>query len=202
MLPQQFGTLRLSRLSILLLISILGLGLLLPLPALAYRVFNTHNAVIYYNDAADLIGLERALNFTQVDSFGRYYTQPASATQDTPSPRLAAKIDGLLVKVRVILKLWPSNLPKLRIYLLKNGRQVRQRHLLFQFHRVQSIMNYSPLEAFYENRTSTIFLSLDDAREGVLAHEMAHFVLCHAFPVPPPAAQQERLAQYVETSLD
>ena len=61
---------------------------------------------------------------------------------------------------------------------------------------------YGRLEAFYEPRTRTIFLSLEDLRAGILAHELTHFVLCESFAVPPPAALQEDWGRYVESSLD
>ena len=55
--------------------------------------------------------------------------------------------------------------------------------------------------AEYFHRTKAITVSLDRVTDGVLAHEMAHAVICAYFPVPPPEKAQEILAQYVDKHL-
>ena len=56
--------------------------------------------------------------------------------------------------------------------------------------------------AFYLARTNTIYLSLDDVTEGVLAHEMAHAVIhMSIFPLPP-FRVREKMAQRVEQELN
>jgi len=55
--------------------------------------------------------------------------------------------------------------------------------------------------AFYSHKTRSITVAVDRVTDGVLAHEIAHAVICHYFPVPPPERTQEILAQYVDRHL-
>ena len=172
--------------------------------AQAQQVFQTQWAAIYYEDPASLREMERRLDFSQAQKFSQSYSYTQDPSQAALSPRLAAKIDGLLAKVCLILRKRPLKHQDLRIVILKDGKQVQQRHLAFQ--PVQTAgpgwFGYGRLEGFYEPRSHTIFLSLDDLHEGILAHEMAHFVLCEAYAVPPPASLQEDWARHVESSLN
>ena len=184
------------------------LGLIAPTlcipPAQAQQVFHTQSATIYYEDPVSLREMEQRLRFSQAKKFSQSYFYTQDPVQAALSPGLAAKIDGLLVKVCLLLGRWPRKTQRLRIFLLKDGKQVQQRHLVFQpFQNAgPSWFGYGRLEAFYEPRTRTIFLSLEDLHAGILAHELAHFVLCESFAVPPPASVQEDWARQVESSLD
>ena len=191
----------------LVLLCCLFLGLsfaVLISPAQAQQAFHTRSATIYYEDPVSLRAMDHRLRFSQAKKFSQSYFYTQDPVQAALSPGLAAKIDGLLVKVSLILGKWPQKPQGLRIVLLKDGKQVRQRHLALQPFQNggPSWFGYSRLEAFYEPRTRTIFLSLEDLHAGILAHELAHFVLCESFATPPPAAVQEGWARYVESSLD
>jgi len=56
--------------------------------------------------------------------------------------------------------------------------------------------------AFYSRRYETIYISVDDAHIGVLAHEISHAIMDHYFGVPPPAKINEVLGQFVEIHLE
>ena len=148
--------------------------------------------------------MDHRLRFSQAQKFSQSYFYTQDPAQAALSPGLAAKIDGLLVKVCLILNRWPQKTQRLRIFLLKDGKQVQQRHLVFQPFQngSPSWFGYGRLEAFYEPRTHTIFLSLEDLHAGILAHELAHFVMCESSAIPPPASVQEDWARYVESSLN
>jgi hypothetical protein len=174
------------------------------LSAQAQQVFQTQSATIYYEDPVSLREMGNRLRFSQAQKFSQSYFYTQDPVQAALSPGLAAKIDGLLVKVCLILNKWPQKTRRLRIFLLKDGKQVQQRHLVFQpFQNAgPTWFGYGRLEAFYESRTRTIFLSIEDLHAGILAHELAHFVLCESSAIPPPASVQEDLARYVESSLN
>ena len=55
--------------------------------------------------------------------------------------------------------------------------------------------------AFYSHEKKTIRVFVDRVTDGVLAHEIAHAVICQYFPFPPPERAQEILAQYVDQHL-
>jgi len=197
---------QLQRLSLVFL-GCLFLGLTVPalIPsAQAQRVFRTQWTEIYYEDPATLREMESRLRFSQAEHFFQRYFYTPDPVQAALAPELSAKIDGLMVRVCMILNKWPKKPRSLRIFLLKDGKQVRQRQLVFApaQHAGPAWFGYGRLEAFYDPRTHTIFLSLDDLHAGILAHELAHFVLCESYVVPPPALLQEEWARYVESSLN
>lgn len=191
----------------LLFLCCVFLGLSVPdlIPsAQAQQVFRTQWTEVYYEDPATLREMDRRLCFSQAQHFSQRYFYTPDPVQATLAPELAAKIDGLMVRVCLILGKWPTKPQRLRIFLLKDGSQVRQRQLVFtpSQHAGSPWFGYGHLEAFYDPRTHTIFLSLDDLHAGILAHELTHFVLCESFAVSPPASLQEDWARYVEASLD
>lgn len=173
--------------------------------ARAQQVFQTAWLKIYYTNPADLQEMDRRLPFSSVEASRQLYFYTPTPSPDAPAPLLAVKIDRLLTRVCMILNIWPKNRRPLRIFLLKNGREVRQRQLALQPFRQESSFwgdDDDPLEAFYEPITRSIFLSLADLRIGILAHELTHYVLNEAFSIPPPADIQEDWAHYVENQLD
>jgi hypothetical protein len=57
------------------------------------------------------------------------------------------------------------------------------------------------LPSLYIPSHNTIYISFKDMNAGMLAHEMAHAVICSYFVVAPPTKVQEILAGYVEYSV-
>jgi hypothetical protein len=172
-------------------------------PAWGQQVFMTQWTEIHYNDPSQLRELEHQLSFSPTKNFSRQYFFTPNPVQDALSPGLVSKIDGLLAKVSLILNLWPKKPNRLRIILLSNGKEVRQRWLALQpFLNDSPIFGYGSLYGFYEFRSRTIFLSLADLHTGVLAHEMAHYILNESFSMRPPEPLQEEWAHYVEAILD
>jgi hypothetical protein len=168
----------------------------------AQQAFQTQQAVIFFKSPVDLLEMARRLRSTPSEAAHQSYFFTQDPSQPFIFPGLATRVDGILAQVCLILNLWPPKTIKLRIFLLKDGQEVRQRHLIFQpFMPRRPIFGYEPLEGFYEPRSHTIFVSLADLRVGILAHEMTHYVLCESFAVPPPGNLQEDWARYVESRL-
>ncbi len=57
------------------------------------------------------------------------------------------------------------------------------------------------IRAWYIFEYNTIYISLSDVHEGMLAHEMAHSIIDNYMTVRPPSATAEILARYVDTHL-
>lgn len=55
--------------------------------------------------------------------------------------------------------------------------------------------------AFYRHGTRTVYVSSSTVTDGILAHEIAHAVICAQFTPPPPDKAQEILARYVDENL-
>jgi hypothetical protein len=55
--------------------------------------------------------------------------------------------------------------------------------------------------AFYIHKFNTVFACEEKISESVMAHEMAHAIIDHYFPILPPRKVQEILATYVDYHL-
>jgi len=173
----------------------------LPLPALGQISFPTRYTVVLAESAADLVDMERRLHFPVPVSASPYQVTTGEFAFHPAFPRLAAKIDAILARTSQLLNIEPSPQAHLKIVLVANGKEVRRRHLLVVPDQRQGLFGFGSLEAFYETCGRTIYLSLRDLHEGILAHEMAHDLLCTRVCPPPAAAEQEAWAHYVESRL-
>ena len=164
-----------------------------------HQAFKTRYTVNYYHDDIQLQKMNLRIKFTPPREFKQYYSSNPEPSQNTLAPGLAGKIDGMLQKVCHLLPKCPASWPLLHIYLLEDSEEVRQR--LFVFSPFSGpMLGHEASEGFFLLFGDAIFLSLEDLREGILAHEMAHFILCQYNPVPS-GEIQEQWAQYVETQF-
>jgi hypothetical protein len=170
-------------------------------PALGQVSFPTRYAVVQAESPADLLDMEHRLHFPARVAASQYQVTTKEFAFHPAFPRLAAKIDAILLRTAHLLNLQPSEQSRLHIVLVANGKEVRRRHLLVVPGQRQGLFGFGSLEAFYETCGRTIYLSLRDLHEGILAHEMAHDLLCTRVGPPPAAAEQEAWAHYVESRL-
>lgn len=91
------------------------------------------------------------------------------------------RIDRIIERVEAILDMWPKDF-NIDVYL----------------HRKELAYNKF---AYYEHRTKSIHASVDNASDGIFAHEVAHAVISQYFSSPPPSKAQEILTQYVDKYL-
>jgi len=103
------------------------------------------------------------------------------------------KVDAIFERVEALLDMFPRGV-QFKIVLLPSDRDVQRTYKGKYGADVDYISYYSP-------RDKTVFISVDDVRIGVLAHELAHVVVDLYFGVPPPQKIHELLAQFVETHL-
>jgi hypothetical protein len=151
-------------------------------------VFHTQKADIVYDHRTDLEELARKLGAIGPGS-------PPSADLG----RLSDLIDGMLSEISRVLQKWPTNPVRLTIRLLRDGFQVQQQQMALRTPpppRPPQAPRY--LQSYYEPRLRTIFLSLADARIGLLAHEMTHFILLESPGARTSEEYQESLARYME----
>jgi len=104
------------------------------------------------------------------------------------------RVDGIVEAVQRLLDMHPPNL-HLSIYIYKN-----QAELNTAYHRL-GLTGAAP-PAFYAHLTESVSLSLDTITNGMLAHEIAHAIICFHFGAPPPMRMQEILAQFVDKHLE
>jgi hypothetical protein len=171
------------------------------LPALGQVTFQTRYTALLAESSADLLEMERRLHFSTPVYASQYQVTTGEFAFHPAFPRLAAKIDAILVRTAYLLKIQPSPQSRLKIIIVANGKEVRRRHLLLVPGQPQGLFGFGSLEAFYDTFSRTIYLSLRDLHEGILAHEMAHDLLCTRIFPRPPSSVQEYWAQYVESRL-
>lgn len=111
----------------------------------------------------------------------------------TTEDEVRNKMDVIVERVEAVLDMFPLEL-RFKVVLLPSDADVQRAYR----NRYGKNVDYI---AFYSRREKTVFISLSDARIGVLAHEMAHMVLDHYYRTPTPMKIEEVLAQFVETHL-
>jgi len=128
-------------------------------------------------------------------SFGRqigaisFFSRDESRTGEL----IAAQLEDIVSRVRRRLDMFPEGLHfKIRIY---------PTHLEIAAVYMTYDMNARSPIAFYVHTAKSIYVSVADVNDGVLAHEIAHAVISIYFVTPPPARMQEILAQYVDRHL-
>lgn len=109
----------------------------------------------------------------------------------TAAEEAGYKLDAIVERVETVLDMFPRGL-RFKMVLLSTSRDVQKVY--------RSKYGRSPdYIAFYSPGDNTVFVSVDDIRVGVLAHELTHVVLDHYFGISPPGKIHEILAQFVET---
>jgi hypothetical protein len=112
----------------------------------------------------------------------------------TANEEIGNKTDVIVERVETILEMFPRGL-KFTIVLLSTDEEVQKIYRDKYGRRVDYI-------AFYSPRDKTVFISVNDIRLGVLAHEFAHVIIDRYYGIPTPVNIHEILAQYVESHLE
>lgn len=98
------------------------------------------------------------------------------------NPQLASsRIDRIVDRIQAILGIIPRDL-RFNIYLRRG-------------------MLDNDMKAFYDYKTKSIYISVDYASDGVLAHEIGHAIINNYFPSYLPSKMQEILMQYIDKYL-
>jgi hypothetical protein len=128
--------------------------------------------------------------------FTRNIGSGLSFLSDSPekNPLLAkTRVDKIVEMVSSLLDMHPLKL-HFTIALYKTKTEVAAAY------RASGMLSAAPV-AFYAHRSRTIAVSIDDITDRILAHEIAHAIICAYFVPPPPVRMQEILAQHVDQKL-
>ncbi|WP_136797639.1 hypothetical protein [Desulfosediminicola ganghwensis] len=106
---------------------------------------------------------------------------------------VAAKLDILVEKAEIILDMFPANLD-IKVVLLPS------RYDIAAVYRQKYQKKFNHI-AYYSLSENTIYISVDDAKLKVVAHELGHAVVDHYFQVRPPYEIHELMAEYVERNV-
>lgn len=167
----------------------LGLFVLFALPAFAEETWNRsyqtrYTEILYAHD-------EELHRFTADIGTGITFWTASSKK----NPLLAkSRVDSITDAVIRILDMRPVELNfSIRIYPSQADLDILYRRM--------GMMTAAP-PAFYSDSSKSISVSLENISARILAHEIAHAVICAYFGSPPPRRMQEILAQYVDEHLE
>ena len=108
----------------------------------------------------------------------------------TIQDEVEAKIDIVVEKVEVVLDMFPENL-HFNLVLLPSAKDVSR----FYKKNYGKSVNHI---AYYSLTQKTIYISVDDTKLKVLAHEIGHMIVDNFFQVRPPYTIHELMAQFAE----
>ncbi len=103
------------------------------------------------------------------------------------------KVDIIVERVIVVLDMRPADV-SFKIVLLPTEEDVQQVYKAKYNRKVDFI-------AFYAPKEKTVYLSVNDIRIGVFAHELGHLIIDLFYKTTTPSKIHEVLAQFVETHL-
>ncbi|PHR26301.1 MAG: hypothetical protein COA36_12535 [Desulfotalea sp.] len=167
-------------------ILLLLLALLMPLEAWGqvqsrYVTLRYGNKLILH-DFNDELVLSRKL---------RYHLKNKNIV--TVKDEVTAKLDVIIEKAEVVLAMFPDDL-HITIVLLASRKDVAAMYKSKYGKRANHI-------SYYSLREKTIYISVDDTRLRVIAHEIGHAIVDQYFKVRPPYNIHELMAQFTEKHI-
>lgn len=112
---------------------------------------------------------------------------------ETVEDEVLAKIDLIVEKTQIVLDMFPAEI-HLTLVLLPDDDDVSEMYLQKYGKRQNNI-------AYYSLSEKTIYISADDTKLRVLAHEMGHAIADQYFEVRPPYKIHELMAQFAEKHI-
>ena len=176
-----------------LLLSVLGRTIFAQaeISDIQWNVLETKHTIVHYQSSSDLKKLSQKVDFSPA-SWGLkgLFAKPSPHEIRSQTKK---KLDALYERVQEILDMRKRMRPVvIKIYGTKK-----------QLHAAYDDVYGKPcqMRAWYIYETNTIYVTVEDIHEGILAHEMAHAVIDHYLLVRPPPATTEILARYVDSHL-
>ena len=158
-----------------------------------WKEIKSKYTVIRYQSDRDLEIFNDKVDYDPVSSESGLEWLLSSSGGNDPEKELVNKVDALYRRVQEILGMRKA-MEKIKINIYHDKEQLKE--AFFEIYRKEG--NH---RAWYVFELNTIFISIDDLHEGMLAHEMAHSIIDHYLTVRPPAASAEILARYVDSHL-
>ncbi len=162
-----------------------------PSDNIPWQAIETKRTIIRYQSSRDLKKFNSKIKY-RTDRLGLKGLFFSSGSKDIVST-VSNKVDALFEKAQQILDM-RKKMKRITINVYKDKKQLHQAY--------QDIYRRPcRIRAWYEYRFNTVYISVDDVHEGMLAHEMAHGIIDHYLLVRPPSATAEILARYVDSHL-
>lgn len=155
-------------------------------PLAAYEISSRY-ATIQYEKEELLREFNRELLLGSISHLMRY--KKSLTWQD----EIKNKVDVILERVMVVLDMRPNDV-RFKLVLLPSEEAVQQVYKTKYNRKVDYI-------AFYAPKDKTVYVSVNDIRIGVFAHELGHLIIDLYYGTTTPSKIHEVLAQFVETHL-
>ena len=158
-----------------------------------WKQISSLHADIMFHDQSHLAAFERKLQFNPT-LFGLSSRFDIAASDDTET-KASKKVDALFERVQDLLDM-RRNMDKVIIRIHKDSVEIQS-----AFKQFNPRSDHPVPRSWYTYEQRTVFVNLQDIREGILAHEMAHHVIDHYLQVRPAAGSAEMLAIFAEKHL-
>lgn len=158
-----------------------------------WKELATKYTIIRYQSESDLKSFDRKVDYKAGSSESGLSWLFSSKDDNDPEEKLKDKIDALYRRAQEILGMRKA-MEKVKINIYHDKGQLRE--AFFKLYKKKG--NY---RAWYIYELNTIYITIADLHEGMLAHEMAHSIIDHYLAVRPPTASAEILARYVDSHL-
>ena len=158
----------------------------------SWRSMETKHTILRYTTAESLKSLDAKIDFTPEEwTLKRLFSASSSGDLQTG---LSKKIDALHERVQQILGMPGKLQKKIIIELYADDAAM---------HRAYEGITRSAcnVRAWYFHKKNTVYISVHDVHEGMLAHELAHGIIDNYMLLPPPRNTAEILAHYVDKHL-
>ncbi|MFN2355840.1 MAG: hypothetical protein ABR512_15125 [Desulfopila sp.] len=171
-----------------LLFGIFILLLLYPLPSAAQYEGKSRYVTLVYSDKELLHDFNNQLILGRKL---RYHL--ANKTIITVEDEVLAKLDTIIEKAETVLDMFPDKL-HVTVVLLPSKKEVGAMYFSKYGKKVNHI-------AYYSLQEDTIYISVNDTKLRVIAHEIGHAIVDHYFQVRPPYTIHELMAQFTEKHI-
>lgn len=157
-----------------------------------WTIVESSYATIYIDRDVDLSSATRRINV----NFARYDPVEKKLFLNrgiSDEERLANRIDIIVRKAKKILDMYPQGLHiNIRIY--ESNKELWG---IYQ----DIFEERKEYKAFYVHKFRTIYISLNNVSESILAHEIGHSIIDSYFAILPPQKIRELLACYIDVHL-
>lgn len=170
------------------LICMLSFGLFIQAVEALGTEYKSRYVTISCNDVDVLRGFNENLVLNKKLSYSMQKRNVVTVTDE-----VMAKVDIIVEKTQVVLDMFPSGY-HIQLILLPDADAVSQ---VFR-EKYGKHVNHI---AYYSLSEKTIYVSVQDTKLQVLAHEIAHSVVDYYFDVRPPYNIHELMAQFAEKHI-
>jgi hypothetical protein len=163
-----------------------------------WHSLETTHTNINYQSLADLKKFNRKLD-NYFAKCGLLRLSLCSGT-DTLSDKITKKVDVIYERVQEILGIH-KKMKKVVMKIYSDKRQLNAAYSKLKKTGLQNYKTHRNIRAWYMPSNNTIYLNCNDLHEGMLGHEIAHYMIDHYFLIRPTKNTGEILAQHVDKNI-